>query len=86
MSDLFTNIDELALAARSEEPPSVDVSSQVLASIRERETAYGYTPLQWIAVGSTIAAAAMSLTIVSLYEMWSDPLNILFFNLFWGLL
>ncbi len=86
MNDPFKKIDELAIAARSEKPPSVDVSGRVLASIRERETAYGTTPLQWIAVGSTVAAAAMSLSIVSLYETWSDPLNILFFDLFWGLL
>ena len=51
MSDLLKKIDELAKASRVEKTPSVDVSGRVLASIRGRETGYGYAPLQWIAVG-----------------------------------
>jgi len=86
MTDPLTKIDKLAKASRLEETPSVDVSGRVLASIRGCETSYGYAPLQWIAVGSTVAAAAMSLSIVSLYETWSDPLNTLFLDLIWGLL
>jgi hypothetical protein len=86
MIDPLTRIDKLAKASRAEETPSVDVSGRVLASIQRRETSYGFVPLQWIAVGSTVAAIAMSLSIVSLYETWSDPLNTLFLDLFWGLL
>lgn len=86
MTDPLMIIDKLAKASRVEKTPSVDVSGRVLASIRGRETAYGYAPLQWIAVGATVAATAMSVSIVSLYETWSDPLNTLFFDLFWGLL
>ena len=86
MTDPLTKIDKLAKASRGEKPPSVDVSGRVLVSIRGRETAYGYAPLQWIAVGSTVAAIAMSLSILSLYETWSDPLNTLFLDLFWELL
>jgi hypothetical protein len=85
MTDLLKKIDQLAMAARSEKGPLVDVSDRVPASVRERETAYGYAPLKWIAVGSAVAATAMSLSIVSLYETWSDPLNVLFFDLFGGL-
>ena len=83
MSDLLKKIDELAKASRVEKTPSVDVSGRVLASIRGRETGYGYAPLQWIAVGSTVAAIAMSLSILSSYQTWSDPLNTLFLDLFW---
>jgi hypothetical protein len=86
MTDPLTKIDKLAKASRLEETPSVDVSGRVLTSIRGRETAYRYAPLQWIAVGATVAATAMSVSIVSLYETWSDPLNTLFLDLFWGLL
>jgi len=86
MTDPLTKIDKLAKASRLEETPSVDVSSRVLTSIRGHETAYGYAPLQWIAVGATVAATAMSVSIVSLYETWSDPLNTLFLDLFWELL
>ena len=86
MTDPVTKIGKLAKASRAEETPSVDVSGRVLASIRGRETVTGYAPFQWIAVGSTVAATAMSLSIVSLYETWSDPLNTLFLDLFWGLL
>ena len=86
MTDPLTKIDKLAKAARVEKAPSVDVSDRVLISIREGETAYGYASLKWIAVGSTVAATAMSLSIVSLYETWSDPLNMVFFDLFGGLL
>ena len=86
MTDPLTKIDKLAKASRAEEAPLVDVSGRVLASIQRRETSYGFAPLQWIAVGSTVAAIAMSLSIVSLYETWSDPLNALFLDLFWGLL
>jgi hypothetical protein len=86
MTDPLTQIDKLAKASHLEKPPSVDVSDQVLAAIRERETAYGYAPLQWIAVGSITAAAAMSLSILSLYQKWSDPVNTLLLDLFRGLL
>ena len=86
MTDPLTKIDKLAKASRAEEAPLVDVSGRVLASIQTRETSYGFAPLQWIAVGSTLAAIAMSLSIMSLYETWSDPLNTLFLDLFWGLL
>jgi hypothetical protein len=86
MTDPLKKIDELTIAARSEKAPSVDVSGRVLASIREREPAGGYGPLKWIAVGSTIAATAMILSTMSLYETWSDPLNTLFFVLFGRLL
>lgn len=86
MTDPLTKIDKLAKASRAEETPLVDVSGRVLASIQRRETSYGFAPLQWIAVGSTLAAIAMSLSIMSLYETWSDPLNTLFLDLFWGLL
>jgi hypothetical protein len=86
MTDPLTKIDGLAKISRREEAPLMDVSSRVLASIRGRETAYGYAPLQWIAVGSTAAAAAMAVSILSLYETWSDPINAAFLDLFWGLL
>jgi hypothetical protein len=86
MTDLLKKIDQLAIAARYEKAPSVDISDRVLASVRDRETAYGYAPLTWIAVGSIVAALAMTLSIVSLYEIWSDPLNMLFFDLFGGIL
>jgi hypothetical protein len=86
MTDPLTKINKLAKASRAEEAPLVDVSGRVLASIQRRETSYGFAPLQWIAVGSTLAAIAMSLSIMSLYETWSDPLNTLFLDLFWGLL
>jgi hypothetical protein len=86
MTDPLTKIDKLAKASRAEEAPLVDVSGRVLTSIQRRETSYGFAPLQWIAVGSTVAAIAMSLSIMSLYETWSDPLNTLFLDLFWGLL
>ena len=86
MTDPLMKINKLAKASRLEETPSVDVSGRVLTSIRGRETAYGYAPLQWIAVGATVAATAMSVSVVSLYETWSDPLNTLFLDLFWGLL
>jgi len=86
MTDPLTKIDKLAKASRLEKPPPVDVSRRVLTSIRGRKTAYGYAPLQWIAVGSAVAATVMSLSIVSLYETWSDPLNALFLDLFCGLL
>jgi hypothetical protein len=86
MTDPLTKIDKLAKASRAEEAPLVDVSGRVLASIQGRETSYGFAPLQWIAVGSTLAAIAMSLSIMSLYETWSDPLNTLLLDLFWGLL
>ena len=86
MTDPLTKLDKLAKASRLEIPPSVEGSVRVLASIQRRETSYGFAPLQWIAVGSTMAAIAMSLSIVSLYETWSDPLNALFLDLVWGLL
>jgi hypothetical protein len=84
MTDPLTKIDKLAKTSRMERAPSVDVSDQVVASIRGHKTAYGYTPLEWIAVGSIVAAIAMSLSIVSLYETWSDPLNTLLLDFFWG--
>ena len=86
MTDPLTKIDKLAKASLLEKTPSVDVSGRVLTLIRGRETAYGYAPLQWIAVGSTVAATAMGVSILSLYETWVDPLNTLFLDLFWGLL
>jgi hypothetical protein len=89
MTDPLTKIDKLAKTSRMERAPSVDVSDQVVASIRGHKTAYGYTPLEWIAVGSIVAAIAMSLSIVSLYETyetWSSPLNTVLLDLFWGLL
>ena len=86
MTDPLTQIDRLAKASRMEKPPSVDVSGRVLDAIREREAAYRYAPLQWIAVGSIAAAAAMSLSMVSLYQRWSHPVNTLLLNLLWGLI
>ena len=86
MTDPLTKIDQLAKASRREEAPSVDVSRRVLASIRAREPAHGYAPLQWITVGSAVGAIAMSVSVFSLYETWSDPLNMLLLDLFRGLL
>ncbi len=86
MTDPLTKVDRLARAARMEETPSTDVSSRVMAAIGGRERAHGYAPLQWIAAGSIVAATAMSLSIVSLYQTWSDPLNTLFLDVFGGLL
>ncbi len=81
MSDPLKKIDKLAKASRAEMAPSVDVSGRVLALIREREAAYGYAPLQWIALGSSVAATAMVLSVLWLYETWSDPLNKFFLDL-----
>ncbi len=86
MTDPLTKIDKLAEAARMEEAPAMDVSGRVLAAIGGRESAHGYAPLQWIAVGSIAAAAVIGLSIVPLYQTWSDPLKILFLDLFGGLL
>ncbi len=86
MTDPLMKIDNLAKAARREEAPPVDISGRVAAVIQERESGPGYAPLQWIAVGSIAAAAAMGLSMVSLYQNWSDPLNILFLDVFWWLL
>jgi hypothetical protein len=86
MTDPLTKIDKMARASRLDGPPPVDVSDRVLASIRKRETAYGYGSLQWIAVGSTVAATAMAISIVWLYQTWSEPFNTVFLDLFWGLL
>lgn len=86
MTDPLTKIDKLARAARREETPSIDVSGRVLAAIQDPESANGYAPLQWIAVGSLLAATAMSLSMVSLYWTWSDPLYTLFLDFFWGVL
>jgi hypothetical protein len=84
MTDPLTRIDKLARVSRWEEPPPVDVSDWVLAAIRERETAYGYAPLQWIAAGSIAAAVAMTLSMVSLYQKWSDPVATLLLDIFQG--
>ena len=86
MTDPLTQIDKLARESRWEKPPPVDVSGRVLAAIRERETAYGYAPLQWIAAGSIAAAVAMSLSMVSLYQKWSDPMAMLLLDIFRGVL
>jgi hypothetical protein len=86
MTDPLTKIDQLAKASRGEEAPSPDVSGRVLASIRERAPMSGYAPLQWITAGSAVAAIAMSVSILSLYETWSDPLNALLLDVFGGLL
>ena len=86
MTDPLTKIDKLAQAARWDKPPAPDVSSRVLAAIRPREAAYGYAPLQWIAVGSTVAATAMGVSLLWLYETWSAPFNALFLGIFWGLI
>ncbi len=86
MTDPLTKIDKLAKAARMEGAPSPDVSGRVLAAIQRRESANGYAPLQWIAVGSMVAATAMTISMVSLYRTWSDPLYTLFLDVFWGLL
>ena len=86
MTDPLTKIDNLAQAARREEVPPVDVSGRVAAVIQERESGAGYAPLQWIAAGSIVAAAAMGLSMGFLYQAWLDPLNILFLDVFWWLL
>jgi hypothetical protein len=86
MTDPLTTFDKLAGAARMEEIPSIDVSGRVMVAIRRQESAHGYAPLQWIAAGSIVAATAMSLSMVSLYQTWSDPLNTLFLDVFGGLL
>ena len=86
MTDPLTKIEELARASRQEETPVVDVSNRVLASIEKRELSSGWVPLQWIAVGSSVAAVAMAISVVGLYQTWSEPLNTVFLDLFWGLL
>ncbi len=86
MTDPLTKIDELAKAARREKAPTMDVSGRILAAISERESVHEYAPLQWIAIGSIVTATAMGVSLVSLYRTWSDPLNTLLFEFFWGLL
>jgi len=86
MTDPLTKIDKLARVSRQEEPPVVDVSARILASIEKREPSNGWVPLQWIAVGSAVAAIAVTISIVWLYQTWSEPLNTVFLDLFWGLL
>jgi hypothetical protein len=86
MADPLARMNKLAKRARLEKTPSVDVSGRVLASIRSREAEDGYRPLQWLAFGSAVAAAAMTLSVVPIYETWSEPLYSLFLDLVWGLL
>ncbi len=86
MTDPLAKIDKLAKRSRLENTPSVDVSGRVLGAIERYEAEYGYGPLQWVAVGSAVAAIAMVLSIVPLYETWSEPINSFVLDLVWGLL
>jgi hypothetical protein len=71
---------KLAVAARREQVPAVDVSTKMATLLSARQDEWD-SALAWIA-GLSLAAA-LPAVIVAVYALdaWTDPLHTLFFNL-----
>lgn len=82
-------LHELALIARREPMPSVDVADEVMASLRERSMTapvYGLRPLAWIAAGTAVSAIPLAVAAIRTWQCLASPLFGLFLGPAGGLL
>jgi len=81
--------DKLVTKARAEQPPVVDVTSAVMATVaaRSREQAPApWWPMGWMAALSGAMAAAMLLVSADGWELFQNPLAALMLDLMWEVL
>jgi hypothetical protein len=72
-----SRFEALTARARSETPPSVDVSGRVieiLAAERVRAERASDRPLMWLAAVSSAVAVPAAVLAIVVYNSWADPL------------
>lgn len=81
--------DKLVTRSRVEQPPVVDVTSAVMATVRarsrERVPAPGW-PMGWMAAFSGVMAAAVLVVAADGWELFHNPLATLMLDLMWEVL
>lgn len=77
MSDPLRFFGDLAAQARHDAPPEIHVAARVLETLRAREEAVD-RPLFYLSLASVCSAAAILFAAVSLYDLATDPLLLLF--------
>jgi len=80
MNDKMNRFEQLAMRARHEAPPSVDVSHAVIRILETGPGAAGIErasekPLMWLAGFSTIFASAAAVLAVIRYDAWFIELS-----------
>lgn len=70
----------LALGARKETVPLVDVSDKVMARLSEQPDEWNKS-LAWVAALSLAAALPALVAAIYVLETWADPLQDMFFSL-----
>lgn len=80
MSKPFDSFEKLVALARRETTPETDVAHRVLARLRAESNVATIQdrPLVWLTLGSAVAAVAILLLSIPLYESVTDPLAKLF--------
>jgi hypothetical protein len=76
----ISRFEKLAMRARREAPPSVDVSHAVLAILETEPGAAGINrssekPLMWLAAGSSIFASTAAVLAIISYDAWVFELS-----------
>ena len=75
----LNRFEQLAMRARHETPPSVDVSSAVIAILETGPGPAGIErasekPLMWMAAFSSLFATASAVLAIVVYNSWVGPL------------
>ncbi len=86
MNDSLDKIEKLAVAARQESAPSMDVSADVMRAVRVRGHDEESVSMSWVTGFSAAAAALAMAALIPIYLEWNDPLVTMVANISWGLL
>ncbi|MEW6367786.1 MAG: hypothetical protein AB1714_24410 [Acidobacteriota bacterium] len=80
IDEVDEHLRKLAARARLEPVPHVDVTSNLLALVRERASAVELMerPLRWVAIGSASLAAITAALALRATAQWGDPILNLF--------
>jgi len=77
VADPLKILGDLSAKARREIPPTVDVSARVLSRLNREAPAPSW-PMAFVASGAAVAAIAVLMISLPLYEMISEPWSIFF--------
>jgi hypothetical protein len=78
-------IRKLAIAARSEELPPVDVTRSVLSELMARQDE-SWNPLVWVAGFASAVALPVGVLAFYVLDGWTDPMLNVFFSFRWVML
>lgn len=79
MADLLERISSVAVSARRDRPPEIDVARRVIYRLRSEEQSIE-NPLARFAAVSLAPAAASIIIFISFYYFITDPVNSMFYT------